>query len=74
MASPRYCVYGAAAKLVFRVPELLSEPASEPDSVWNAIARRLPLRAATTECAPAWRQLARSIARNYEELLIGTRA
>ena len=67
-ASPRYCVYGAAAKLVFRVPELLSEPASEPDSVWNAIARRLPLRAATTECAPAWRQLALSIARNYEEL------
>jgi hypothetical protein len=73
-ASPRYCVYSAAARLIFRVPELLSGRASEPDSVWNAIARRLPLRAATTECATAWRQLARSIARNYEELLIGTRA
>lgn len=73
-ASPRYSVYSAASSLVFRLPDLLAGRADEPDSAWRAIGRRLPLRAATSDGAPAWRQLARGIVRNYEELLIGTRA
>jgi hypothetical protein len=72
--SPRYCVYEAAAQLVFRVPELLADEGSEPDSIWNAIGGHLPLRSAMTQGTPGWKQLARDIVRNYEELLMGTRA
>jgi hypothetical protein len=72
--SPRYSVYCAASKLVFRVPELLTGPAYEADSVWDATARCLPLHPEPADGAVAWRQLARCIVWNYEKLLIGTRA
>jgi hypothetical protein len=60
-----------AAELLFTVlPGLRAE--GQDGAAWSGLARQLPLPPVSG--APGWRPLAAAVCRNYQELLVETRA
>jgi len=74
-ASPRYWIYGAAAELSFRLPQLVGREQLVPDVSWEELHEWLPVRDFPQRTAPTgWRDLAAHIVWNYKEFLVDTRS
>ncbi|MDE3179599.1 MAG: hypothetical protein KGM47_08060 [Acidobacteriota bacterium] len=77
-ASPRYCVYSAATRILFDLPSILDARAGTPATTnpeFNSICSWLPANHGDHRAsAPRWVQAVSAVSWNYLHFLKGTRA
>jgi hypothetical protein len=71
-ASPRYWIYLATSEFLFGLAETLELGTVEDGSQFSRVLEYLPLRS-HERCKAGWREIAREISFNYDQLLVETR-